>query len=308
MTDHGLSLLDALWPRADASRPASLAEVWDAYRGAREVGASSFVAAVGVAFSADRLGYAFAAGYSAALERLVNEIPVPSALCVTEARGTGPRAIETTLHVAGDAHELSGTKTFVTFGAAAKSLLVAATRGIKRDGKPDLVMVVVPSSRDGIMLKEAAAIPFVPEVTHAEVRFEAVEVSPDECLPGDGYLDYVKPFRTIEDIHVLGAALGYVVGLARRVHAAPSATAELTAALLALRALCEAAPLDPRVHVALHGLYEQATRWLDGPAFAKILADAHEDERGRWYRDRPLLSIASKARKARLEAATTRLA
>jgi hypothetical protein len=29
-----------------------------------------------------------------------------------------------------------------------------------------------------------------------------------QVLPGDGYLDYVKPFRTIEDIHVNASILG----------------------------------------------------------------------------------------------------
>jgi hypothetical protein len=29
-----------------------------------------------------------------------------------------------------------------------------------------------------------------------------------QVLPGDGYLDYVKPFRTIEDIHVSASILG----------------------------------------------------------------------------------------------------
>ena len=40
-----------------------------------------------------------------------------------------------------------------------------------------------------------------------------------DLLPGDGYDIYLKPFRTIEDIHVHAALIGYLVGVARRLEA-----------------------------------------------------------------------------------------
>ncbi len=36
-----------------------------------------------------------------------------------------------------------------------------------------------------------------------------MHVADDELLPGDGYDDLLKPFRTIEDTHVLAAAVGW---------------------------------------------------------------------------------------------------
>ena len=49
------------------------------------------------------------------------------------------------------------------------------------------------------------------EIPHAEVGLDRVRVEASAVLPGDGYADYVKPFRTIEDAHVHCALLGYLV-------------------------------------------------------------------------------------------------
>src|SRR6185436_13084691 len=51
---------------------------------------------------ADRLGYAFVAGYASALARLAPGIATRAALCVTEEGGGHPRAIKTTLEGAGE--------------------------------------------------------------------------------------------------------------------------------------------------------------------------------------------------------------
>ena len=78
-------------PRSD------LASVWDGYRHALDGGSDPFGAALEVASTVDRLGLAFAAGYSAALQTLVPDVVLPCALCVTEAGGNHPRAIQATL-------------------------------------------------------------------------------------------------------------------------------------------------------------------------------------------------------------------
>ena len=121
----------------------------------------------------------------------------------------------------------------------------------------------------------------------------------EERMPGDGYLGYVKPFRTIEDVHVLGATLGYVLGWVRRVRAAEELLPEISAHLLALDGLLTLDALDPRAHVALHGVYERVGGLLEGEGFAGLLTTADEGERERWSRDRALLQIAQKARRAR---------
>ena len=277
----------------------SLGELWAAYAAERAAGRSPFSSAVSVAAACDRLGHAFAVGYPAALEHLIPDVELPCALCATEADGNSPRAIATTLAPVGPAYVLDGTKTFVTFGSLAKALIVVARVGQKPDGRPDLAVVRIPAGRDGVILEELPQTPFVPEVPHARVRFQRVEVRSDERLPGDGYLRYVKPFRTIEDIHVVGATLGYAVGWARRTGADSSLIAGLCSDLVALDGLRAFEPLDPRAHVALEGVYHGVTATLSGEAFGRMLEAANEAERERWARDKTLLSVASKARRAR---------
>ncbi len=307
MCATGVPLLDILMGDSEAERKRSLPGVWEAYGHERSSGLSPFTTAVLVASRVDRLGLAFAVAYLAALEHMIDGVRLPCALCVTEAKGNSPRAIETSLERKGDHYELSGTKTFVTFGNLAKTLLVVARTGTKPDGRPDLAVVQIPADREGVLLQKLPETPFVPEVPHASVQFEGVWVLPNERLPGDGYLDYVKPFRTIEDIHVVGATLGYLVGLARRTQAATALISELTADLVALDRLREGPPLDPRVHIALHGVYQRVTRLIGGEELARLLDSAPEEERDRWERDQPLLQVASKARAARFDAAKKEL-
>jgi len=303
VNETGPKLLDVLSGNFQVTAKQSLSEVWKVYAEGRARGATPFVAAVRAASRVDRLGFAFAAGYCAALEQMIQGVRLPCALCVTEVSGNGPRAIETTLEYTGDHYELRGTKSFVTFGTLAETLIVAARVGEKPDGRPDLVVVQIPSHREGVRLQELAATPFAPEVPHAKVELDGVEVLESERLPGDGYLDYVKPFRTIEDIHVVGTTLGYILGLALRARASSTLIAELSADLVALDRLREGSALDPHVHIALHGVYRHVMRLLDSEDFARLLDCAPDDERGRWERDRVLLHVASKARKARFERA-----
>ena len=260
-------------------------------------------AAVAVASSVDRLGFAFAVGYPAALEHLVDQVELPAALCVTEAKGNAPRAIEAQLEPDGAGYRLGGTKTFVTFGSRAKTLIVVARVGTKPDGRPDLAVVRIASNRVGVHLEHLPPIPFVPEIPHTSVRFENVRVHEHERLPGDGYIEYVKPFRTIEDVHVVGSALGYLVGLAKRCDASPIVIAKMAASLSALDGLLEHGPLDPRVHVTLHGVYTGVTELLASDEFARLLGAAPAEERERWERDKRLLAVASEARQARFDAA-----
>lgn len=298
-----MSVLDVLAHKPSEATWQGLSEVLDAYSKRRAKGRSPFSSAVDVAARADRLGQAFAAGYLASLERLVPGVHLPCALCVTEKGGNGPRAVETSLRVDGDGYRLDGEKSFVTFGTLAKTLLVVGRAGTKADGRPNLAVVCIPADRDGTLVEELSPTSFVPEVPHARLVLEGVPVEPDERLPGDGYLEYVKPFRTIEDIHVLGATLAYVIGWALRVGVAPNLIVELSASLVAFAALEDAEPLDPRTHLALHGCHERLAAVVEGDQFALLLRAASSDERGRWGRDRMLLSVASKARQARFEAA-----
>jgi len=304
-----MSDLAGLFAAKEHALRTSLEAVWDSYQGARASGAAPFDAAIRVAASVDRLGLAFAAGYSASLEQLIPDLILPCALCVTEADGNHPRAIKARLKAShsGSGYTLDGAKTFVTFGSMAKTLIVAARVGVQSDGRPQLAVVRVPADRQGVSLKELPSMSFVPEIPHAYVKFDDVPVNAAERMNGDGYLDYVKPFRTVEDIHVFATASAYLLGLAKRSAAPAESMSELCATIVTLDRLSAAPPSNPGVHVALHGVIQNLSRLFSSDAFTKVSEGAPPEERARWERDRKLLLVANKAREARFQKAVSQL-
>lgn len=250
-------------------------------------------------FEADRLGYAFVAGYQAALERLVpTSAGSRLSLAATEAGGGHPRAIRTTLS---DGMLLRGEKTFATLATAADALLVVASRGESADGRPNLIVVRVDAKASGVVIEERKAIPVAPEIPHAKVTFTDVVVQPDDILPGDGYARYLKPFRTIEDIHVLAATLGYVMKVARANGFDPAVPEAIAALVLALTQASERDASDPVGHIALRGIFTTTRDLIT--THDREWDKANEETRDRWHRDVALLLVAETARQKRTETA-----
>lgn len=258
---------------------------WEALREAS--GTTAERAVIGGA-RADRVGYAFAIGYATALEALAGE--GNAALCVTEDGGNHPRAIQTRL-VDG---RVTGRKKWATLSDQATHLLVVATEGVDEAGRPRLRVVRVARDAPGVTLELSTAA-FVPEIAHARVILEAVA---GELLPGDGYADYVKPFRTVEDIHVHAALIGYLIGAARRHGFAHAIVERLAMVACALASLAAADAKSPATHIALGGaiaatgaiVLEIEAAWAVAP----------DEEWSRWQRDRAILQVAGKARGERL--------
>lgn len=248
---------------------------------------------------ADRLGYAFVAGYSAALQALVDcrDPAARLSLAATEEGGAHPRAIRTRLERAGDGWTLTGEKAWVTLGSGA--LLVLASKGQGDDGRAQLVVVKVAADAPGATRFPQTELPFVPEVLHAKVVLDHVRVSDEDVLPGDGWERWVKPFRTVEDVHVHAAVLGYLGATAGR-HGWPRALREqLAACVLGVRALAAEDASSPLTHVALGGVIAQSRALVE--ACVPHWGSVPQEERERWERDRLLLEVAGKARTLRLE-------
>ncbi len=264
--------------------------------------------AVAGGFLADRMAYAFAAGYGAALRRLVPELPARTivSLCVSERGGAHPRAIETRLEkkgAGGEGFVLTGEKTFITAALEARMLLVAASTGTGRDGKNQIKMVLVGSDEPGVTITPMTDLPFVPEISHGVVSFAGVSVGACDILPGDGYLDYIKPFRTIEDLHVVGAVVGHLFRIAAFFAWPGEVREELLALAAAVRELAAEKPLSPALHVALAGFMTLFDRLLN--VIEPLWQEVDAQTRDGWMRDRMLLSVAEKARQARRAAAWT---
>ncbi|MEM9452847.1 MAG: acyl-CoA dehydrogenase family protein [Myxococcota bacterium] len=256
---------------------------------------SAFERAVAAGMLADRVGLAFAAGYRSALLALTGETG-HAALCITEKGGAHPRAIETRLEWQGDTAVLTGTKAWSTLADHARTLLVAASTGTK-NGRNQLRMVRVPVDAEGLQLRAMPPTAFTPEIPHFRVELSRVRVDAEALLEGDGYDRWIKPFRTVEDIHVTAAALAHLVTTGRRAGWSAKVLAEGVALVAALADLARRPPLDPAVHLALGGVLTSFEAWVRRVDHG--WSGTTPEVRARWIRDQPLLGVASKARSAR---------
>jgi len=308
--------------RADPAAAAQpdVAAWWARWRDRAARAATPAAQAIAGGFDADRVGWAFAAGYQAALRRLCPDLPAGTvaALCVTEEAGNRPRDIATRLEplepAEGGGWRLSGAKRWATLGPAGSLLLVAARLTDAADGvdsergaRPRLKVARVPVPAPGLSVEPMAGIGFVPEVPHARLRFDGVAVAADALLPGDGWDQVVKPFRTIEDLHVTLAVLAYLLREARA-RRWPAAIAERLAALMLLLAELGAAPPDAAaMQVALEGALQLAHALYAEAGTLFAAAGADDPGAARWARDQPLFAVARQARALRAERAWQRL-
>jgi hypothetical protein len=166
--------------------------------------------------------------------------------------------------------------------------------------------VRVPAVAAGLTITRMPPTAFIPEIPHAELQLRDVFVPAEAMLPGDGYNDYVKRFRTVEDIYIHGGVLGYALGAARRYAFPPMVAEQLASAIVALRGLAAMDFDAPEAHVALAGALARDATLL-------AHADAHWDnaeeaERTRWRRDRQGFgSVAGALREARRQRAWQKL-
>ena len=230
-------------------------------------------------------GLAFLAGYQAALRALWPEAPQGlGALCVSEQRRLRPAELNCRWHEG----VLNGQKDFVTAANQARWLLVAA-REEALGQAPRILLAQVDPSVSGVQIQDLPPLPICPQISHGRLSLTQAACT---RLEGDGWDDYVKPFRTLEDLYVL-AALG--AWLTR----ALDADAPLHGALLALLAgLAEVSRHDakePATHLLLGSLFEQFIGLqpdLDKALPAGVLE--------LWQRDKRLLDIGRSARAQRL--------
>jgi acyl-CoA dehydrogenase len=254
-------------------------------------------------FLSDRLAYAFASGYQAALRRLVPTLAggAFAAFCITEEGGGHPAAVMARLERRGGAYAISGSKRFITMADAADTLLVAASTGREPGGRNMIRVARVARDNPGVSMVQMPELKFVPEVGHCVIHFTDAPVSEQDLLEGDGFTRYIRPFRTVEDLHMFAAVTGYLFRVAS-LHGWDRVLSERMLSLLtAARGLAAEDPGTPHVHIALGGLQGQFERLLDviEPLWEKV----DEETRTRWIRDRALLKVAGSARKKRLEKA-----
>jgi hypothetical protein len=287
-----------------------VAEWWQVWQSVHSGNPGAAALAIAGGFAADRIGWAFASGYQAALRALVPDLPhdTLAALCVTEADGNRPRHIRTTIAPQPDGTlRIDGAKRWTTLGPASTLLLIVGALPVP-DGadRPVLRVARVPIPTPGLVLQPMPPTRFVPEVPHAQVLMQGVRVSACALLPHDGYDAYVKPFRTIEDLHVTLAVLAYLLREGRMRHWPAAFNEQLVAALALLLHLAGEDARAASTHIALAGALRSAHR-LYAEASPLWAATGDDPAAGRWQRDAALFEVAGSAREQRAERAWQRL-
>lgn len=246
---------------------------------------------------APSVAFAFAAGYQCAIARLTGSAAGFAALCVAERGGNRPRDMNCRLEASGGGLRLNGEKSHVTGGTHADTLYVAASAGVDANGRNRIRLLRVPAHSLGITIRRLPDLVFVPELPHASVSFSGVLVEESALLPGDGYERYVKPFRSIEDIHVELALLGHMLRQTRAMPGSEPLQARLLGQIALLRTIAAMPPEDAATHLLLAGnrqVFEELLAALEAAWQA-----GNPEFHALWTRDRALLAVAGTARAAR---------
>jgi acyl-CoA dehydrogenase len=287
-----------------------VADWWTVWRSLGPGADGPAALAIAGGFAADRVGWAFASGYQAALRALVPGLPhdALAAFCVTEAQGNRPRDIRTTIAPQADgALRIDGAKRWTTLGPSGTVLFIVGQLATEAAAaRPTLRVAQVPVPTEGLVLQLMPPTRFVPEVPHAQVLMQDLRVSADALLPGDGYDGYVKPFRTIEDVHVTLAVLAYLLREARARRWPAVFTEELVAALVLFSRLASEDAHAATTHVALAGALHVAHR-LYADAQPLWAAAGDDPVALRWQRDAALFEVAGTARRQRAQRGWERL-
>lgn len=260
-------------------------------------------------FISNRVSYAFASGYESAIRHMVPKLPKEAvvAFCVTEEGGGHPKAIKSTLKKTDELIDgekkwvLNGSKKFITCADEAELLLAAASTGTTSDGKNQIRIVLLEKKTPGIFVELMDQLPFVKEISHGRLQFKDVIVKESQIIEGDGYNEYIKPFRTIEDIHVFGAILGYLFRVASIFDWPKNIKEGFLSLITTINSLAVCNPLSKDVHIVLAGVFRQLSDLLDRTDTYWDKVD--KNTRTIWERDRALLNVAGRAREKRLASA-----
>lgn len=304
-----------IWPEVLSQAPEFSEQVdgdlkiwWQASQPYLLDSASSIDMAVAAGALAPSLAHAFVAGYRCALERLLPNIVSKEQIvsfCVSESGGTHPRAILTTLRQQGACYLLNGQKTWSTLAPLATTLLVAASIGQVRN-RQQIKIVCLAALAEGVEIIVRPAAAFLPNVPHGIVTFKNTVVQQHALLVGDGYADFIKPFRSIEDLYITAAALGYIVRWARQARWPAVLVEQLTLLISAAIGLDGLAAQSSMMHLGLAELLDRFQLFLQN-ARAEI-AKAPSQILTEWQRDTAIFSVAAKVRALRRQKAQQRWA
>lgn len=244
-------------------------------------------------------GLAFLAGYQAALRALLPSAPRSiGALCVSEQGSSKVTDMQTRLI---NGH-ISGHKDFVIGGHAAQWLIVLA-RDEADQHAPHLTAAWVATDSTGVTLQAGPTLALLPDIPHCSVGFSQAQC---KVLAGDGWNDYSKAFRTLEDAHVLAALCAWLYGQSLLDQWPQELQLKLLAVLAGLKAILQQPHTEAATHLLLAGLLAQFTD-LHTPITQALNTYSCQSTAQAWQRDKAILEIARSARMRRLEVAQNAL-
>ncbi len=244
-------------------------------------------------------GLAFLAGYQAALRALVPSAPQGiGALCLTEQGSSKAADMQTRLL---DGH-ITGRKDFVIGGNAAQWLIVLA-RDEADQQAPHLTAVLVAAVNTGVTLQQGPALAMMPDMPHSSVQFQQAQC---QVLAGDGWNDYSKAFRTLEDAHVLAALCAWLYGQSLLDQWPQELNLQLIAVLAGLKETLQQPHTEAATHLLLAGLLVQFAG-LQTQITEALNTYSCQTTAQAWQRDKAILEIARSARLRRLEVAKNTL-
>jgi hypothetical protein len=244
-------------------------------------------------------GLAFLAGYQAALRALVPSAPQGiGALCLTEQGSSKAADMQTRLL---DGH-ITGRKDFVIGGNAVQWLIVLA-RDEADQQAPHLTAVLVAVESTGVTLQPGPILAMLPDMPHSSVQFQQAQC---QVLAGDGWNDYSKAFRTLEDAHVLAALCAWLYGQSLLDQWPQGLKLQLLGVLAGLKETLQQPHKEAATHLLLAGLLAQFAD-LQAQITQALNTHSSQTTTQAWQRDKAILEIARSARMRRLDVAKNAL-
>ncbi|MCS0627932.1 acyl-CoA dehydrogenase family protein [Telluria mixta] len=250
-------------------------------------------------FKADRLAWAFASGYQAALRSIVQQADTTEilALCVTEESSNRPSDIRTKWREGADGRiVINGVKSWVPLGRICTSfLVVCAKHGTDESARPTLHVIRLSSGTPGVSMDAIPPGRLVPELERGRLQMLDVQTATSSVLDGDGWTSFVKPFRNLEDMYVAAAVLAYLLREGRLREWPSNYIQRVIATLSLLYDLAQDWHDTPMTRVALAGAIDLAHQLIEqsDDLWCVCKPDAAT---ARWARDKGLLSLASVVR------------
>jgi len=254
-------------------------------------------------FSCQQFSFAFLAGYQAALAHMFPTIAPNKlkALCVSEEKGGHPKAIQTTLID----NQLSGLKTYVTAGSDVEHLLVLCKTDKTINGRPQLKMVHLPKGAEDTALINFE-LSFMKDIKHGKLTMEGTQITESQILAGDGFADYTKPFRTLEDICVSAAYQAMLLRQAIDQQWADKLRDQILLNIYTLKNLLTLPLLAPETHLLLAANEANFENLLPGIAL-NIEQTASPAFKADWAMNKKVINLGKKIKEIRLTKARSRI-